>query len=106
MWPSIYSKYPDAMLHIHCDLDGKWVNSVRPDEMNRIKELLDLTDVYLNNHNNDIVGGLWDNHYNEFSDFISKDVENKIILDLWGGKHSLDKETLNYKINRHFFLFV
>jgi hypothetical protein len=40
MWPSIYSKYPDAMLHIHCDLDGKWVNSVRPDEMNRIKELI------------------------------------------------------------------
>jgi hypothetical protein len=36
----IYSKYPDAMLHIHCDLDGKWVNSVRPDEMQRIKELL------------------------------------------------------------------
>jgi tetratricopeptide (TPR) repeat protein len=40
MWPSIYSKYPDAMLHIHCDLDGKWVNSVRPDEMNKIKELI------------------------------------------------------------------
>ena len=34
MWPSIYSKYPDAMLHIHCDLDGKWVNSVRPDGAN------------------------------------------------------------------------
>ena len=40
MWPSIYSKYPDAMLHIHCDVDGKWVNLVRPDEMNKIKELL------------------------------------------------------------------
>ena len=40
MWPMIYSKYPDAMLHIHCDLNGKWVNSVRPDEMNKIKELI------------------------------------------------------------------
>jgi tetratricopeptide (TPR) repeat protein len=40
MWPVIYSKYPDAMLHIHCDLDGKWVNLVRPDEMKRIKELI------------------------------------------------------------------
>jgi len=40
MWPSIYSKYPDAMLHIHCDLDGNWVNTVRPEEMMKIKELI------------------------------------------------------------------
>jgi hypothetical protein len=30
---------------------------------------------------------------------------NKIILDLWSGEHSLDKETLNYKINRGCGLF-
>lgn len=40
MWPKIYSKYPESILHIHCDLDGGWVNSVRPDAMNKIKDKL------------------------------------------------------------------
>ena len=31
--------------------------------------------------------------------------ENTINLDLWGGEHSLDKKTLNYKINRECGLF-
>jgi hypothetical protein len=30
---------------------------------------------------------------------------DKIILDLWGGEHSLDTETLNYKITRDCGLF-
>jgi len=47
-----------------------------------VKELLDLTYVYLNNHNIDIVGNLWNNHYDKFSNFISKDIENKIILEI------------------------
>jgi hypothetical protein len=31
--------------------------------------------------------------------------DNKIILSLWGGEHTLDKETLNYTINRDCGLF-
>lgn len=40
MWPKIHNKYPSAELYIHCDLDGKWINSVRPNEIINIKELL------------------------------------------------------------------
>ena len=40
MWSRIYKKYPSAMLHIHTDLDGNWINSVRPDDIKKIKELL------------------------------------------------------------------
>jgi SAM-dependent methyltransferase len=47
-----------------------------------IAELLDLNDVYLNNHNTDIVGNIWSNHYNEFSNFILNDIKDKIILEI------------------------
>jgi len=47
-----------------------------------IKELLNLKDVYLNNHNIDVVGNLWSNHYNQFSNFILNDIEDKIILEI------------------------
>jgi len=40
MWPSIIQKYPSASLHIHCDLDNKWVNSVRKDEIQEIRNLI------------------------------------------------------------------
>jgi glycosyltransferase involved in cell wall biosynthesis len=40
MWPVIHNKYPSAELYIHCDLDNKWANSVRPDEIKQIKQLL------------------------------------------------------------------
>lgn len=40
MWPSIIKKYPSASLHIHCDLDNKWVNSVRKDEIQEIRNLI------------------------------------------------------------------
>ena len=42
MWPVIISRYPSASLYIHCDLENKWVNSVRPDEMNEIRNLLEI----------------------------------------------------------------
>ena len=40
MWPRIKERYTDAVLHIHSDIDGSWVNSVRPEEMMKIKEIL------------------------------------------------------------------
>ena len=40
MWPKILNKYPTATLHIHSDVNGKWVNSMRPQEMEKIRELL------------------------------------------------------------------
>lgn len=41
MWPKIVNKYPDASLHIYSDIYGKWVNSVYPDLMVKVKDLLD-----------------------------------------------------------------
>ena len=40
MWPKILLRYPQATLHIHCDLDNKWSNDVRPDEMIMIKNII------------------------------------------------------------------
>jgi glycosyltransferase involved in cell wall biosynthesis len=40
MWPRITEKCPDATLHIHSDVDGKWVNGVYPDGIKEIKRLL------------------------------------------------------------------
>jgi hypothetical protein len=40
MWPKIKARYTDATLYIHSDIDGYWVNSVRPEEMMKIKEIL------------------------------------------------------------------
>ena len=40
MWPKIVSKYPTASLHIYADVDGKWVNSVEPNKMSQIRQLL------------------------------------------------------------------
>jgi tetratricopeptide (TPR) repeat protein len=40
MWPSIIYKFPDSILNLYCDIEGKWVNSVAKDEMIEIKSLL------------------------------------------------------------------
>ena len=40
MWPQIVNRYPNVLLHIHCDIDGWWSNKHRPDEMQKIKSLL------------------------------------------------------------------
>jgi predicted O-methyltransferase YrrM len=46
MWSKIIEKYPKAVLNIHSDVNGWWSNSMRPEEMNKIKDLLSL---YKNN---------------------------------------------------------
>ena len=40
MWPKIVGKYPTASLHIYSDVNGKWVNSVEPNKMTQIRQLL------------------------------------------------------------------
>jgi hypothetical protein len=40
MWPKIYEKQPLATLHIYSDINGTWVNSVAPEQINEIKKLL------------------------------------------------------------------
>jgi hypothetical protein len=40
MWPRIIEKYSNASLHIYSDVNGKWVNSVEPLMMQKIRELL------------------------------------------------------------------
>jgi len=40
MWPKILQKYPEATLHLHCDINNEWSNNVRPEEMNLIKNIL------------------------------------------------------------------
>jgi SAM-dependent methyltransferase len=47
-----------------------------------IKELLDVNDVYMNNHNIHIVGNIWEGHYVELCKFIESDVHNKKILEI------------------------
>ncbi len=39
MWPKIYEFQPQASLHIYCDIDGKWVNQVEGEMMNKIRQL-------------------------------------------------------------------
>jgi len=39
MWPKIYEFQPQASLHIYCDIDGKWVNQVQGEMMNKIRQL-------------------------------------------------------------------
>jgi SAM-dependent methyltransferase len=48
----------------------------------QIDELLEPNLIYQNNHNTNIVGKTWQEHYRQFNDFIGNDVNNKIILEI------------------------
>ena len=48
----------------------------------QIEELIDLSELYYDNHNIGIIGSIWENHYNEFSKFISEKIINKTILEI------------------------
>jgi len=39
MWPTIVEKYPEANLHLYSDVNGKWVNGVAPELMQKIRDL-------------------------------------------------------------------
>jgi FkbM family methyltransferase len=51
MWPKIYKFQPLASLHIYCDIDGKWVNQVQNEMMNKIRQLFIEYGVQQNNMN-------------------------------------------------------
>jgi hypothetical protein len=51
MWPKIYEFEPLASLHIYCDIDGKWVNQVQGEMMEKIRELLKTYNAGQNNMN-------------------------------------------------------
>ena len=48
----------------------------------QIKEIVDPSLVYMNNHNTQVVGELWKNHYIKFSEFILDEIQNKLILEI------------------------
>jgi tetratricopeptide (TPR) repeat protein len=40
MWSAIIQHFPNASLHIYSDVDGKWVNDVAREQMDKIRKLL------------------------------------------------------------------
>lgn len=51
MWPKIYDFQSQVSLHIYCDVDGEWVNSVEGEMMKKIKDLMVEYNVKENNMN-------------------------------------------------------
>jgi hypothetical protein len=51
IWPKIYEYQPLASLHIYCDIDGKWVNQVQGEMMDKIRKLFIEYGVQQNNMN-------------------------------------------------------
>ena len=67
MWPKIYEFQPQASLHIYCDIDGKWVNQVQGEMMNKIRQLFIDYDIKANKMNI---------HYHGW-------VNKKVLADAW-----------------------
>ena len=42
MWPKIHSKEPKATLHIYCNLDKQWINSLDHDKIDKINSLIEI----------------------------------------------------------------
>jgi hypothetical protein len=61
-----------------------------------IKELLDINDVYLNNHNTQIVGKIWEEHYDELSKFIVENIENKKVLEVGDPSAKIVRKLSNF----------
>lgn len=51
MWPKIYEIQSQVSLHIYCDVNGEWVNSVEGEMMKQIRDLFTLYNVEQNNMN-------------------------------------------------------
>ena len=72
MWPKIIDRYPDASLYIHCDINNKWINIVKQDEMIKIKNLIN---EYSNNSRYNI-------HYQGFTPK-QELYDNWLTADIW-----------------------
>lgn len=63
----------------------------------QIDELLDLKVIYQNNHNINVVGKIWEQHYTEFSNFISDSIKDKIVLEISDPSAKIAKLSKNFK---------
>lgn len=61
------------------------------------EELVDLSELYYENHNIGIVGNMWENHYNEFAKFISNKIINKTILEISDPSAKIAKKSKKFK---------
>jgi predicted SAM-dependent methyltransferase len=57
----------------------------------QIKEIIDPNILYMNNHNLNVVGDTWERHYNEFVEFISGDVINKVVVEIGDPSYKISK---------------
>ena len=48
LWHLIIKKYPSATLYIYCDVNGKWVNNIAPEDMVKCRDLIKLYDKNIN----------------------------------------------------------
>jgi predicted SAM-dependent methyltransferase len=62
----------------------------------QIKELINPELLYQNNHNMDVVGELWSNHYLEFSNFIKNGITKKTVLELADPSAKIAKHISQY----------
>lgn len=67
MWPKIVEKYPQARLHIHTDVNNKWSNDNRPEEMNKIKNII-------SNKNDTIIYHGWTSKEELANNWLSSDI--------------------------------
>lgn len=63
----------------------------------QINELLDLNIIYHNNHNINIIGNIWEQHYIKFSEFIKDTIKNKTILEISDPSAKIAKLSQGFK---------
>jgi len=63
----------------------------------QIEELIDLSELYYENHNIGIIGKIWENHYNDFSKFISNKIVDKTILEISDPSAKIAKKSKDFK---------
>lgn len=63
----------------------------------QIRELLDLDVLYQNNHNINIVGNTWRQHYIELANFIADNVKDRVILEISDPSAKVAKLSKGYK---------
>ena len=56
MWPKIVDRYPQAVLHIFTDVNNKWANDFYPEELEEVRNLLD---IYKETHPYSVINHGW-----------------------------------------------
>jgi predicted SAM-dependent methyltransferase len=57
----------------------------------QIKEVIEPKILYMNNHNLNVVGNMWKNHYENLTEFISDDIVNKVVLEIGDPSYKISK---------------